>query len=282
MEKLLNELRENLRKSFLQLDLTEGNKMLNKYEDSLFLSISFCGLNWQKKKIESLFENESSELNIDTEEFEICKAQSFISECLKPSKRGFYFINLNGLYFIEKKKIKKIELTLIDILQENLYQEINWTLKDEEKIIISLLIIFNAFNSENSFILTKENELEIWEFMKTKLAEGLEEIGICKSFKNKIEANSTKYTSAKNFFSGHPNVLSRTGFFIPNNGKYYLDLKTNNEEMFLIDLLFSGVGYIEKVKYVALIESLGTELFMQSILKDIFYFDESLRKGILR
>ena len=212
----------------------------------------------------------------------MCKAQGFISECLKPSKRGFYFINLNGLYFIEKKKIKKIESTLIDILQENLYQEINWTLKDEEKIIISVLIIFNAFNSENSFILTKENEVEIWEFMKTKLTEGLEQIGICKSFKNKIEANSTKYTSAKNFFSGHPNVLSRSGFFIPNNGKYYLDLKTNNEEMFLIDLLFSGVGYIEKVKYVALIESLGTELFMQSILKDIFCFDENLRKGILR
>jgi hypothetical protein len=283
MEKLLNELRNNLRISFINIGDIESEKSLNKYEDSLFLAIANCGLNWQKKKIESLFENGSiSELKIDSDELKNILEQGLISECLKPSKKGFYFINLKGLYIIEKKKISNLKTNLIDILQNNFYQEINWTLKDEEKLIISLLIIFNAFNTENSFSLTRENEEEIWVFMKTKLAKGLEEIGLCNSFKKKIDDKSTKYASAQNFISGHPNVLSRTGFFIPNNGKYYLNLKDTNDEKFLIDLLFSGYGYLEKVKYVEFIELLGRELFIQSILKDKFYFNESLRKKILQ
>ena len=283
MEKLLYELKNNLRNSFINIGDIESEKIYAKYENSLFLAISHCGLNWQKKKIESLFENGSiSELNIDSDELYDILEQGLITECLKPSKKGFYFISLKGLYNIEKKKINSLKINLIEILQNNFYQEINWILKDEEKLIISLLIIFNAFNSENSFILNKENEGEIWTFMKTKLAKGLEEIGICNSFDKKIDDKSTKYSSAQNFISGHPNVLSRTGFFIPNNGKYNLNIVEVNDEKFLIDLLFSGFGYVEKVKYVELIESLGRGLFMQSILKDKFFFDENLRKKILK
>ncbi len=283
MEKLLYELKNNLRNSFVNIGDVESEKILAKYENSLFLAISYCGLNWQKKKIESLFENGSiCKLNIDSNELNNILEQGLITECLKPSKKGFYFINLKGLYAIEKKKINNLKINLIEILQNNLYQDINWILKDEEKLIISLLIIFNAFNSENSFSINKENEEVIWFFMKTKLAKGLEEIGICNSFDKKIEDKSTKYASAQNFISGHPNVLSRTGFFIPNNGKYNLNITEVNDEKFLIDLLFSGFGFIEKLKYVELIESLGRDLFMQSILTDKFYFNESLRKKILQ
>jgi hypothetical protein len=283
MEKLLNKLRDKLRTSFINIGDIESKKNLTKYEDSLFLSITNCGLNWQKKKIESLFENGSvSELEIDSDEMKLVKENGWISECLKPSKKGHYFINLNGLYSIEKKKKSNLKTNLIDILQNNFYQGINWTLKDEEKLIISLLIIFNAFDKESSFSFTKESEEVIWEFMKTKLAKGLEEIGVCNSFIKKIDDKSTKYASAQNFISGHPNVLSRTGFFIPNNGKYHLALKEANDEFFLVNLLFSELGYFEKVKYVELIELLGRELFMKSILKDKFYFNESLRKKILQ
>lgn len=283
MEKTLYELKNNLRNSFIEIGDVEGEKVFTKFENSLFLAISYCGLNWQKKKIESLFENGSiSKINLDSNDLDIVLEQGLITECLKPSKKGFYFISLKGLYHIEKKKINNLKINLIEILQNNFYQEINWTIKDEEKLIISLLIIFNAFNSKNSFSLNKENEDAIWLFMKTRLAKGLEEIGLCNTFDKKIDDKSTKYASAQNFISGHPNVLSRTGFFIPNNGKYYLNINENNEAKFLIDLLFSGFGYVEKVKYVELIESLGRELFMQSILKDKFYFDEKLRRNILK
>jgi hypothetical protein len=283
MEKLLNDLRTNLKISFINIQNSESEKTLYKYQDSLFLSITESGLNWQKKKIESLFESGSlNENELDENDFEICKQQGLISECLKPSKKGFYFINLNGLYFIESKRISNLKVSLINQLQHNFYQEINWNLKDEEKLIISLLIIFNAFNDNSSFKLTKENEKEIWLFVKTKLASGLEEIGICKSFETKIEDKSTKYVSAQNFISGHPSILSRTGFFIPNNGKYHLDLKDDSENLFLVDLLFKDLGYAVKLKYVELIEQLGRELFMQSILKDKFYFNEDLRKTMLQ
>ena len=68
MEKLLNELRNNLKISFNNIGDVESEKILNEYEDSLFLSITYCGLNWQKKKIEALFENGSVlGLNIESD-----------------------------------------------------------------------------------------------------------------------------------------------------------------------------------------------------------------------
>jgi len=282
MEQLLNDLRNNLKMSYTNIRNAESEKTLSKYQDSLFLSITESGLNWQKKKIEKLFESGSiNENKLDANDFEMCKQQGLISECLKPSKKGFYFINLNGLYFIESKRIINLKVSLINQLQHNFYQEINWTLKDEEKLIISLLIIFNAFSDDSSFKLTKENEKEIWLFMKMNLAPKLEEIGVCKSFQTKFEDKSTKYVSAQNFISGHPSILSRTGFFIPNNGKYHIYLNDDLEYHFLVDLLFKDLGYAVKLKYVELIELLGRELFMKSVLKDKFYFNEDLRKAIL-
>ena len=101
--------------------------------------------------------------------------------------------------------------------------------------------------------------------MKTSLANGLSEIGICGSFQEKIEAKSTKYASGKNFMSGQPSILSRTGLFVPNNGEYYLELTSNPDNQFLVDMLFDNYGYAEKLAYVELIETLGRNLFMKSI-----------------
>jgi len=280
MEKLLKGLRENLKKSFLRLGETEGLKNLYTNEDSLFLAITDLGLKWQKKKIESVFEESSVLFNdIDTIVLTKCIEFKYVSECLKPSKKGYYFINLAGLHFIESKSNIKLINNLILILQNNLYQEISWNLKDEEKLIVSLLIIFNSFSLEKSFIVN--NDDEIWDFMINKLAKGLEEIGLCNSFTKKIEDKSTKYASAKSFISGHPNILSRTGFYIPDNGKYYFLFKDDSDKKFLVDLVFSNKGYSEKVKFVELIEVLGRDLFMSSILNDKFEFDNDLRRLIL-
>ena len=166
-------------------------------------------------------------------------------------------------------------------LQDNFYQEVRWILKDEEKLIVSLLIIFNAFSEEKAFEITTNKETKIWEFMKEDLSEGLVEIGICKSFQDKIDAKSTKYASGKNFLSGQPSLLSRTGLFVPNNGRYYLELNADADYDFLVSLLFDGFGYSEKLAYVELIEKLGRDLFMNSVLEDIFDFNNKLRSKIL-
>ncbi len=282
MDKLLNELRNNLSRKLVKIGRKDGDTILKNNNDSLFLSITECGLKWQKKKVETLFENSSSFKNdIDENILNDCIESEYVSECLKPSKRGFYFINLNGLYYIESKKMSNLKTSVIKLLQNNFYKEIKWLLKDEEKLIVSLLIIFNAFSSESSFKFTSENENVIWDFIKNDLAPGLVEIGICNSFQEKIEAKSTKYASGKNFMSGQPSILSRTGLFIPNNGEYYLELKSDPDYQFLIDLLFDGLGYTQKLAYVELLEKLGRDLFMQSTLKDIFVFNDKLRSTIL-
>ena len=117
--------------------------------------------------------------------------------------------------------------------------------------------------------------------MKEDLSRGLVEIGICQSFQDKIDAKSTKYASGKNFLSGQPSILSRTGLFMPNNGSYYLELKTDADYDFLISLLFNGFGYSEKLAFVELIENLGRDLFMNSVLEDIFDFNDKLRSMLL-
>ena len=282
MDILLNELRNNLRIRLEEVGGKESTNILINNNDSLFLSITECGLKWQKKKIENLFEI-SAVFNEEVDDVDLKDSidAGYVSECLKPSKRGFYFINLNGLYYLESKKISNLKTSVIILLQNNFYKEIKWSLKDEEKLIVSLLIIFNAFSSENAFKFSSKNENEIWEFMKTSLAFGLSEIGICGSFQEKIEAKSTKYASGKNFMSGQPSILSRTGLFVPNNGEYHLHLTNNADNQFLVDMLFDGYGYTEKLAFVELIETLGRDLFMKSILKDIFSFNEALRKTIL-
>jgi hypothetical protein len=282
MEKELNNLKKILQSNFIDISAKEGVNALNNNEESLFLSITECGLKWQKKKIESLFE--VSSINIDDFEsavFKKCIASAYISECLKPSKKNFYFINLSGLYYLESKKNKNLKNLVVKKLQDNFYKEINWVLKDEEKLIVSLLIIFNAFSEEKAFEFTTNNETKLWEFMKEDLSRGLVEIGICQSFQDKIDAKSTKYASGKNFLSGQPSILSRTGLFIPNNGSYYLELKTDADYDFLISLLFDGYGYSEKLAYVELIEKLGRDLFMNSVLENIFDFNDKLRSIIL-
>ena len=255
---------------------------LRNNEESLFLSITECGLKWQKKKIESLFEISSVNMGeFQIEVFKKCVNSEYISECLKPSMANYYFINLSGLYYLESKKTKNLKNLVVKKIQDNFYKEIRWVLKDEEKLIVSLLIIFNAFSEENAFEFTTNNEAEIWEFMKKDLANGLVHVGICQPFDDKIGAKSTKYASGKNFLSGHPSILSRTGLFIPNNGKYYLALNTNADYEFLISLIFCDFGYSEKFAYVQLIEQLGRELFINSLLKDVFSFQDNLRSAIL-
>lgn len=282
MDKLLNELRSSLERKLEKIGGKESNNILKKNNDSLFLSVTECGLNWQKKKIENLFESSSFfKEEIDTNILNMCIEAEYVSECLKPSKREFYFINLNGLYYLESKKISNLKTSVIKLLQNNFHKEIRWLLKDEEKLIVSLLIIFNAFSSKSSFNFTPENENIIWDFIKNNLAPNLVEIGICNSFQEKIEAKSTKYASGKNFFSGQPSILSRTGLFIPNNGEYHLELNTEGDYTFLVDLLFKDLGYKEKLDFVELIENKGRYLFMESVLTDIFCFNEELRSVIL-
>ena len=282
MEKELSNLKKILQSNFIEIGDKESMNALKNNDESLFLSITECGLKWQKKKIESLFE--VSSINIDEFEsvvFKNCIESEYISECLKPSKKNYYFINLSGLYYLESKKNKNLKNLVVKQLQNNFYKEIRWVLKDEEKLIVSLLIIFNAFSEEKAFEFTINNETKVWEFMKEDLSKGLVEIGLCQSFKDKIEAKSTKYASGKNFLSGQPSILSRTGLFIPNNGSYYLELKTDADYDFLVSLLFDGYGYSEKLAYVELIERLGRDLFMNSILEDIFDFNDKLRSTLL-
>ncbi|EAQ42517.1 hypothetical protein [Polaribacter sp. MED152] len=282
MDKELSDLKKILQSNFIEIGNKDSVNALKNNDESLFLSITECGLKWQKKKIESLFE--VSSINVDdfeSEVFKKCIESEYISECLKPSKKNFYFINLSGLYYLESKKNKNLKNLVVKKLQDNFYQEVRWVLKDEEKLIVSLLIVFNAFNEEKAFEITTKNETKIWEFMKEDLSEGLVEIGICKSFQDKIDAKSTKYASGKNFLSGQPSLLSRTGLFIPNNGRYYLELIADADYDFLVSLLFDGFGYSEKLAYVELLEKLGRELFMKSILEDIFDFNDKLRSKIL-
>jgi hypothetical protein len=282
MDKELSDLKKILQSNFIEIGDKDSVNALKNNDESLFLSITECGLKWQKKKIESLFE--VSSINIDkfqSDIFKKCIESEYISECLKPSKKNFYFINLSGLYYLESKKNKNLKNLVVKKLQDNFYQEVRWILKDEEKLIVSLLIIFNAFSEEKAFEITTNKETKIWEFMKEDLSEGLVEIGICKSFQDKIDAKSTKYASGKNFLSGQPSLLSRTGLFVPNNGRYYLELNADADYDFLVSLLFDGFGYSEKLAYVELIEKLGRDLFMNSVLEDIFDFNNKLRSKIL-
>ena len=282
MEKKLNSLKKMLESNFIEIGDKESMNALNNNDESLFLSITECGLKWQKKKIESLFEVSSISIDyFESEVFKKCIEFEYISECLKPSKKNFYFINLSGLYYLDSKKNKNIKNLVVKKLQDNFYKEIKWVLKDEEKLIVSLLLIFNAFSEEKSFEFTTKNETKVWEFMKEDLGRGLVEIGICQSFQDKIDAKSTKYASGKNFLSGQPSILSRTGLFMPNNGSYYLELKTDADYDFLISLLFNGFGYSEKLAFVELIENLGRDLFMNSVLEDIFDFNDKLRSMLL-
>tara|TARA_B110000090_G_scaffold141249_1_gene155260 strand:+ start:452 stop:1303 length:852 start_codon:yes stop_codon:yes gene_type:complete len=282
MEKKLNSLKKILESNFIEIGDKESMNALNNNDESLFLSITECGLKWQKKKIESLFEVSSISIDdFESEVFKKCIEFEYISECLKPSKKNFYFINLSGLYYLDSKKNKNIKNLVVKKLQDNFYKEIKWVLKDEEKLIVSLLLIFNAFSEEKSFEFTTKNETKVWEFMKEDLSRGLVEIGICQSFQDKIDAKSTKYASGKNFLSGQPSILSRTGLFMPNNGSYYLELKTDADYDFLISLLFNGFGYSEKLAFVELIENLGRDLFMNSVLEDIFDFNDKLRSMLL-
>lgn len=270
MEKKLNSLKKMLESNFIEIGDKESMNALNNNDESLFLSITECGLKWQKKKIESLFEVSSISIDdFESEVFKKCIEFEYISECLKPSKKNFYFINLSGLYYLDSKKNKNIKNLVVKKLQDNFYKEIKWVLKDEEKLIVSLLLIFNAFSEEKSFEFTTKNETKVWEFMKEDLSRGLVEIGICQSFQDKIDAKSTKYASGKNFLSGQPSILSRTGLFMPNNGSYYLELKTDADYDFLISLLFNGFGYSEKLAFVELIENLGRDLFMNSVLENL-------------
>jgi hypothetical protein len=282
MEKKLNSLKKMLESNFIEIGDKESMNALNNNDESLFLSITECGLKWQKKKIESLFEVSSISIDdFESEVFKKCIEFEYISECLKPSKKNFYFINLSGLYYLDSKKNKNIKNLVVKKLQDNFYKEIKWVLKDEEKLIVSLLLIFNAFSEEKSFEFTTKNETKVWEFMKEDLSRGLVEIGICQSFQDKIDAKSTKYASGKNFLSGQPSILSRTGLFMPNNGSYYLELKTDADYDFLVSLLFNGFGYSEKLAFVELIENLGRDLFMNSVLEDIFDFNDKLRSMLL-
>ena len=282
MEKKLNSLKKMLESNFIEIGDKESMNALNNNDESLFLSITECGLKWQKKKIESLFEVSSISIDdFESEVFKKCIEFEYISECLKPSKKNFYFINLSGLYYLDSKKNKNIKNLVVKKLQDNFFKEIKWVLKDEEKLIVSLLLIFNAFSEEKSFEFTTKNETKVWEFMKEDLSRGLVEIGICQSFQDKIDAKSTKYASGKNFLSGQPSILSRTGLFMPNNGSYYLELKTDADYDFLISLLFNGFGYSEKLAFVELIENLGRDLFMNSVLEDIFDFNDKLRSMLL-
>jgi hypothetical protein len=282
MEKKLNSLKKILESNFIEIGDKESMNALNNNDESLFLSITECGLKWQKKKIESLFEKSSISIDdFESEVFEKCIEFEYISECLKPSKKNFYFINLSGLYYLDSKKNKNIKNLVVKKLEDNFYKEIKWFLKDEEKLIVSLLLIFNAFSEEKSFEFTTKNETKVWAFMKEDLSRGLVEIGICQSFQDKIDAKSTKYASGKNFLSGQPSILSRTGLFMPNNGSYYLELKTDADYDFLVSLLFNGFGYIEKLAFVELIEKLGRDLFMNSVLEDVFDFNDKLRSILL-
>ena len=282
MDKQLNKLKSILLANFKEIAEKESASILSKNNNSLFLSITECGLKWQKKKIESLFEISSIHKDdLEQDASKTCVNSVYVSECLKPSKKDFFFINLSGLFYLESKKIGNLKTLVIKLLQDNFYKEIKWVLKDEEKLIVSLLIIFNAFNEESAFKFSANNENEIWDFMKTNLALGLVEIGVCDSFQGKIEAKSGKYASGKNFMSGQPSLLSRSGLFIPNNGVYHLELKMDADFEFLVDLLFDDLGYTEKLNYVELIEKLGRELFMKSILPNIFVFNENLRSKIL-
>lgn len=282
MDNQLKSLKEKLFDSFQNLGAKDAVSLLKSNGNSLFLAVTECGLKWQKKKIEILFEDSAfRKEEFENETFEQLLKLEYVSECLKPSKKDTYFINLNGLYYLESKKNKNLKKLVVKKLQDNFYKKIKWVLKDEEKLIVSLLIIFNAFSEEKAFEFTAKNEIKVWEFMKEDLSKGLVEIGICHSFQDKIDAKSTKYASGKNFLSGQPSILSRTGLFMPNNGSYYLNLNTDADSHFLVSLLFDGFGYKEKLAYVELIEKFGRDLFMNSVLEDIFDFNDKLRTILL-
>ena len=76
--------------NFIEIGDKDSVNALKNNDESLFLSITECGLKWQKKKIESLFE--VSSINIDkfqSDIFKKCIESEYISECLKPSKKNF-------------------------------------------------------------------------------------------------------------------------------------------------------------------------------------------------
>lgn len=282
MDRQLNTLKNILLANLIKIGGKECANIIKNNEESLFLTIAECGLKWQKKKVESLFDMSSIHKdNLEPETFKAIISSEYVSECLKPSKKEYFFINLSGLYYLESKRNSNLKILVVKLLQNSFYKEMKWVLKDEEKLIVSLLILFNAFNKNNAFNFSSSNENIIWDFMKNNLAKGLTNIGVCVSFQDKIEAKSTKYRSGKSFMSGQPSILSRTGLFVPNNGTYHLELITDADFEFLVTLLFDGFGYTEKLAYVELIEQLGRDLFMESILTDIFSFNEKLRKIIL-
>ena len=282
MDKLLNELQAQLKANYIEIAGQEGSRTLNIHNDSLILSIIESSLSWNKKKIETLFETSSKIYSIFPEEaFNSCVGEGYISKCLKPSLNDNYFINLNGLNYLESKKTKDIISSLLIVLQNSFYQDTDWKIKDEEKLILSILILFNAINPENSFQITTINEDKIWEFMKWELAPVLVKIGICNSFEAKILAKSTKYASAKNFISGQPDKISRSRIFVPSNGKYFLNLTSTAEKQFLVILLFSNISFQIRLDFIKEMELLGQYLYHHSLSDKQFVFDDELQKLIL-
>ena len=279
MEKILKILQRELKKSF------EKVSQIKEY-DSLLEEILNESLSWQKKKTESLFEDASlsetelEEYELEEYELEEALANDWIHKCYKPTKKNQYFLSLVGLYKYENGRSSKLDVNLMKILQSHLYPEMKWTINDEERVIIIILILCDAFEKEDSLSIDKlkvENkESNFWEYIKDKIMPKLHEIGLCNSFETKIENNNTKYQSLKNFFS-HLANLSRSSLCIPDGGAYYLNCESIEEKKFLIDLLCGDKEFKTRIELLNAISNFGRELYIDNFLNEQFELNKEFK-----
>lgn len=274
MEKILKVLQGELKKSF------EKTSKIKEY-DSLLEAILNESLSWQKKKTETLFEGAAlSKENLQEYEFEEALASGWIHKCYKPTKKNQYFLSLVGLYKYENGRSSKLDINLMKILQSHLYPEIKWTINDEERVIIIILIISNAFTKKNALSMqnlrVEDKENSFWDYIKNDIMSTLNNIGLCNSFEAKIENNNTKYSSLRNFFS-HLANLSRSSLCIPDGGAYYLNCESIEEKKFLIDLLCGDKEFKTRIELLNAISNFGRELYIDNFLNEQFELDKEFR-----
>lgn len=278
MRKIIHELKDKLESVYNEL-----GKSSNEVSSSLLLEIIQSCLNWQKKKAESFFESAAlHESKFSSEDILWAKENGYVTECLKPTKKNEYFLNLTGLYLLENNKIGDIEIGVMQILQKQFYKKVQWTIKDEEKVILVVLLLFNSIGEAKALeIKTNLKSEKIWSFIIEELMPELTSIGVCSSFEDKIKANSTKYQSIQTFFSGQPATLSRSGLFIPDGGKYYLEIYSKEEKKFLVSMLIDKLNFKQRVQLVEIIDKFGRNLFTKSILLEPFEWYGELKDFFL-
>ena len=155
-----------------------------------------------------------------------------------------------------------------------------WTINDEERLIIIILILCNAFAKEDALSMdslkVENKENSFWAYIKSDIMPTLNSIGLCNSFDAKIENNNTKYRSLRSFFS-HLANLSRSGLCIPDGGSYYLNCKLIEEKEFLVDLLCGDKEFKTRIALLSKITNFGRELYINNFLTSQFELDKEFR-----